>query len=450
MIDELDPERPMSLIERRRFLQGALVTGGAAIAGPTILADQVAAASAGNDSILVTVTLAGGNDGLNTFGPFGNGYYRDMRGRMAISESGAHPAGDSQYFHPNLRRLATRYRRGDVAIVRGVGDPLLDRSHFSNLARWQTGLPEGRIAGTGWLGRWLDDAPTSQFTGVAIGGQGVPLHMRGTDAEVTDLPRRGGGLYGSDRSEQRDQRMYRAIRQMGKESDRAPWINRVGGVNAHSIDAAQAVAAAYRADLPDGRLLPDMVLAARLINLNLGTRVLNVWQSGYDTHDNQIGGNSAVGDHADLLEELDAALDRFFITLSAPMAERVIVMVYSEFGRRVEPNGSNGTDHGTANHVFFLGRRVKGGLYGDPPPLRSLDDRGDLRVSMDFRELYATVVEDVLQSSSDQVLGRSYRTHDIFGPGSAPVSDLSLRAQQIRDRREQRSRDYLLRHGPRF
>lgn len=449
MMDELDPERPLSLMQRRRFLQGALVAGGAAVASPTVLAEQAAAASTGDNTILVTVTLAGGNDGLNTFGPFGNGLYRDLRGRMAISESGAHPAGDNQYFHPSLRRLATRYRRGDVAVVRGVGDPLLDRSHFSNLARWQTGLPDGRIAGTGWLGRWLDGKTENQFTGVAIGGQGVPLHLRGAEADVTDLPRNGGGLYGSDRSDQRDQRMYRAIRQMGAESDRAPWVNRVGEVNALSIDAAQAVSPAYRNELPEGRLLPDMVLAARLINLNLGTRVLNVWQNGYDTHDNQIGGSSAVGDHADLLTELDAALDSFFSTLSASMAERVVVMVYSEFGRRVEPNGSNGTDHGTANHVFFLGRRVKGGMYGDPPPLRTLDDRGDLRVSMDFREIYATVVEDVLNGSAEQVLGRSYQTHEIFGAGVVS-SDLGVRAREIRDRRERNADDYLRRHSPQF
>lgn len=450
MIDELDPERPMSLMERRRFLQGALATGGAAAAIPSVFASQAGAAPTGSDTILVTVTLAGGNDGLNTFGPFGNGYYNDLRGRMAISQNGAHPAGNSQYFHPSLPRLATRFRRGDVAVVRGVGDPLLDRSHFSNLARWQAGLPDGRIAGTGWLGRWLDSTATNQFTGVAIGGQGVPLHLRGTATDVTDLPRNGGGLYGSDRSEQRDQRMYRAIRQMGKESNRPQWVNRVGQVNALSIDAAQAVSAAYRNELPDGRLVPDMILAARLINLNLGTRVLNVWQSGYDTHDNQIGANSSVGDHADLLAELDTSLDRFFTTLSPSMASKVVVMVYSEFGRRVEPNGSSGTDHGTAGLVFFLGRRVKGGLYGDAPPLRSLDDRGDVRVTMDFRQLYASVIEDVLGGSSQDVLGRSYQTHDIFGPSAVVTGDLSSRAQQIRDRRERNAEDYLLRHAPGF
>lgn len=450
MIENYDPGRPISLMERRRFLQAALVVGGGTAALPTVLTSEAGAAPAGSDTILVTVTLAGGNDGLNTLGQFGNGHYRDARGRMAISQNGAHPAGDGHYFHPNLRRLATRFRRGDVAVVRGVGDPLLDHSHFSNLARWQSALPDGRIAGTGWLGRWLDTAQANRFSGVAIGGRGVPLHMRGNSTDVTDLPSHGGGLYGSDRSEQRDQRMYRAIRQMGKEDDRPAWVNKVGEVNALSIDAAQAVSPAYRTDLPDGRLLPEMVLAARLINLNLGTRVLNVWQNGYDTHDNQIGANSAVGDHADLLNDLDISLDSFFNTLSPAMAARVVVMLYSEFGRRVEPNGSSGTDHGTANHVFFLGRRVKGGLYGDPPPVRSLDDRGDLRVTMDFRQVYATVIEDVLYGSSSEVLGRSFQTLDIFGSGGPPPGDLGARAAQIRSRREQDSNDYLLEHTPRF
>lgn len=444
-----DPERPLTRLQRRRFLQGALAIGGTAAALPTIFAEQVAAQTS-TDTIFVTVTLAGGNDGLNTFGPFSNSRYRDLRGPLAINQGAAHVAGDGQSFHPNLRRLATRYRRGDVAVVRGVGDPLLDHSHFSNLARWQSANPDGRITGTGWLGRWLDEARTSQFTGVAIGGQGIPLHFRGADTDVTDLPRRGGALYGSDRSDQRDQRMYRAIRQMGIEDNRPAWVNSVGKVNGAAIDAAQSVAPAYRLDLPEERLGADMTLAARVINLNLGTRVLNVWQGGYDTHDNQVGSSSGVGDHADLLGELDVALDVFFNSLTASMAERVVVMIYSEFGRRAEPNGSNGTDHGTSSNVFFVGRRVKGGLFGDPPPLNQLDQRGDFRVTMDFRKVYQTVVEQALGVSGDAILGAGYGSLDIFGEASAAVNPLSQRAQDIRNRREQNSDDYLLLHTPTF
>ncbi len=449
----IDSGRPLNLMERRRFLQAALVAGGGAVALPTMFADVLSAQASNTNTILVTVTLGGGNDGLNTLGPFGNGQYRDLRGQLAVPVGGSHAVGDGLYFHPRMRRLATRFRRGDVAVVRGVGEPLLDRSHFSNLARWQSANPNGVINGTGWLGRWLDAHGAGQFGGIAIGGQGVPLHMRGNSADVTDLPRGGGGLYGSDRSQQRDQRMYRAIRQMGKNSDRPAWVNRVGEVNAQAIDAAQAVAPSFRNELPEARLTRDMVLAARVINLNLGTRIVNLWHSGYDTHDRQIGSDATSGDHADLLDELDIGLDAFFASLSGPMAERVVVMVYSEFGRRAEPNGSLGTDHGTSSHVFLVGRRVKGGLYGDPPPLRALDDRGDFRVTMDFRDVYSTVVQQALGTGSQQVLGATYGAiPSLIGATSLGDAGGSLadRAEAIRRRRKSDPKDYLVDRAPTF
>ncbi len=444
--DAIDSGRQLNLMERRRFLQAALVAGGGAVALPTMFADVLSAQASSTNTILLTVTLGGGNDGLNTLGPFANGFYRDLRGPLAVPVSGSYSADDGMYFHPRMRRLATRFRRGDVAAVRGVGDPLLDQSHFSNLARWQSANPNGSISGTGWLGRWLDAHGAGQFGGIAIGGQGVPLHMRGTSADVTDLPRGGGALYGSDRSQERDLRMYRAIRQMGVNSDRPAWVNRVGEVNSQAIDAAQAVAPSFNQELPEARLTRDMVLAARVINLNLGTRVVNIWHNGYDTHDRQIGGDATTGDHADLLDELDIGLDAFFASLSAPMAERVVALVYTEFGRRAEANGSLGTDHGTANHVFLVGRRVKGGLYGSQPPLRNLDDRGNLRVSTDFRDVYATVVEQALGTDSQQVLGARYSSIPslVSATSLGDGGSLADRAEAIRRRREADPKDYLL------
>ena len=445
---DLSQGRPLTLMQRRRFIQAAAgATAGVAM-GPTLFAGAAGAQTTGTDTILLTVTLGGGNDGLNTVGPFGDGTYQDLRRNLAIGAGSGHSVGEGHYFHPNLRRLATRYRRGDVAVIRGVGDPQLDHSHFSNLARWMSANPGGAITGTGWLGRWLDANASGPFTGIAIGGQGVPLHMRGTTADVTDLPRHGGGLYGSDRSEQRDQRMYRAIRQMGASDNRAPWVNRVGEVMAQSIDTAQSVAAGYPEELPEELLASDMVLAARVINLNLGTRVLNISQNGYDTHDNQVGASSTTGDHADLLEELDAGLDSFFATLTPAMAERVVVMIYSEFGRRAEPNGSRGTDHGTSNNVFLIGRRVKGGLFGDPPSLRSLDDRGDFKTTMDFRRVYSNVLEEGLGTSGQQVLGGTFGSSlGVFGEAQGT---LQARADRLRALRREDPTDYLRGRAPTF
>jgi len=442
------------LVDRRRFLQSAVVAGGAAVALPSVLADEVAAAAgATSDTILVTVTLAGGNDGLNSIGPFTNGTYQQKRGSVALSPNNAHAADGGLYFHPQLRRLATRYRRGEVAVIQGVGEPRADRSHFLNLARWQSAMPDGSVSRTGWVGRWLDQTPLGTFGALAVGGRGVPFHMVGTDSNVTDLPTYGSALYGADTSETRDRVMYRAIRRMGVGAPQ-PWVQRVGEVNGLAIDAAQAVAPAMTEDLSGEGLNGEMTLAARLINLNLGTRALNVYHNGYDTHDNQISGNAEQGIHAELLAELDQALDSFFLTLTPANAQRVVVLVYSEFGRRVEPNGSAGTDHGAASCVFLIGRPVQGGIYGDAPPLGQLDDRGDLRITMDLRRVYATVLEHWLDTASSDVLGASYQSLNILRQPAPPappeLSDLRERAARIRSRRQDNRLEYLRQHSPSF
>lgn len=448
---DIESGRTLTTMQRRRFLQAALIAGAGTIAGPALLPSVARAQTSSTDTILLTVTLDGGNDGLNTLGPFGDGRYRDLRGQLSIGQGNAHSGPDGMMWHPSLRRLATRYRRGDVAVVRGVGDPNRDQSHFSNMARWQSANPNGAITPTGWIGRWLDAGDYGQFGGVSIGGQGVPLHMRGQASEVVDLPNRGGSaLFGADRSHDTDVTMYRAINQM-RSADRSTWVAAVGEVAAQSVSSAREVAGAFNSELPDAsRLQTEMVLAARVINLDLGTRVVNVLQRGYDTHDNQIGANANVGEHADLLAELDVALDTFFSTLSGRMAERVVVLVYSEFGRRAEANGSRGTDHGTSNHAFVMGHRVRGGLYGEAPSLNGLDDRGNFQVTTDFRQVYSTVVQDVLGTDSARVLGGDYGTLNGLLSADAGPTTVDERVAQIRNRRRRTAEDYFLDRAPTF
>ena len=372
---------------------------------------------------------------------------------LALPVGSSHPAANGHYFHPNLRRLATRFRRGEVAVVHGVGDPGLDHSHFSAMARWQAGDSTESVVRSGWLGRWLDTAGLGPYGGVAIGGHGVPLHMRGNSSSVTDLPIDGNGLYGSDTSDQRDRVMYRAIRRIGHGTNLGPWVDEVAATNALAIDSAQAVAPAFQRQLPDGDLVPRLLLAARLINLDLGTRVMNVWHGGFDTHDDQIAGSATSGEHADLLDELDRALDAFFAELAPSRAPDVVVLLYSEFGRRAEANGSRGTDHGAGSQVILMGRRVKGGFYGQPSPLHNLDGRGDLRVTTDFRRVYAAVLEEWLEGDARAIIGRRYQSLGLFdrsGAPEIPETDLRARAEQLRARRSQTPEDYLRYHSPRF
>lgn len=443
-------------LSRRTVLQGLLATGGATVALPSLFADQAAAAIAQATSgpIVVTITLAGGNDGLNTVGPFSNGTYKSLRGSLAIDPSSGHSVGNGFAMHPSLRRVATRYRRGEVAVVHGVGDPALDRSHFSSMARWQTGRTDGTIRGDGWLGRWLDSAGAGQFGGIAIGGQGVPLHLRGVHSEITDVPRNGDALFGSEISERRDQLMYRAIRRMGRGSDSGEWATRVGEINAQSVDAARSVAGAFKTRINDSeRLSIDLRLAARLLNLGLGTRVLNVRQGGYDTHASQIGTSSTSGEHSDLLSELDAAIDVFFSEVSPTLASRVVMVVYSEFGRRAAANDSRGTDHGTSSVALVIGSGVRGGHYGDPPPLNRLDDRGDFRVTTDFRRLYASVLEHIEGDASSILGGTAQVLPSLFSPVVAEAvseRDTQGRIDVIRNRRNVDPQDYLRHHTPTF
>ena len=248
--------------------------------------------------------------------------------------------------------------------------------------------------------------------------------------------------------------MYRAIRRMGRGNDNGDWAKRVGEVNAQSVDAARSVADAFKTRIADSeRLSIDLRLAARLLNLGLGTRVLNVRQGGYDTHDSQIDTSSANGEHSDLLSELDTAIDVFFSEVSPTLADRVVMVLYSEFGRRAAANDSRGTDHGTSSVALVIGSGVRGGHYGDPPPLNRLDDRGDFRVTTDFRRLYASVLDHAGGDTASILGGSAAVLPNLFSPVvSEPISerDTQGRIDAIRDRRNTDPRDYLRYHTPTF
>ncbi len=460
-----------SLIERRRLLQAALI-GGTAVALPPMVLDRIGAQTA-DDTILLTITLGGGNDWLNTIGPFEDPTYRDARGRLAINPTDA-AADDGHYFHPSLSRLATRYRRGEVAVIRGVGEPRIDRSHFSNMQRWMTGLPDGAISSTGWLGRWLNQANAGAYGGIGVGTNGVPLHLRGSATPALDLPRRATSAFGANVTRVSDLALIDEVRRLQQSgTDFGGWVDAVAETTVTSIDSARTLADAFDADPPEGVLRQNLELAARIINLGVGTRVLGVFHNGFDTHSQQVGATASVGRHADLLDELDRGLDSFFLALDPSRAANVVVMVFSEFGRRVRANGSMGTDHGTAGHLLLVGRRVNGGMYGEAVDLTSLDRRGDVAVQLDHRRVYASVIEDWLGSDSGSVLSGSYAAlpglirddttapapeptppaeepeTDPEPPASGPPS-LNDRASEIRGRRRQNRRDYLQKHSPRF
>jgi uncharacterized protein (DUF1501 family) len=401
---------------RRRFLQGLLATGGAATLGPLLPAwlpgGEAFAASpvAPHEGILVTVLLDGGNDGLNTVVPTGRGAYYDRRGKLAIPTSRAIPIATGVGLHPRLPKLAARYRAGTVAIVQGAGQPAADLSHFWSTATWMAGTA-GTARSTGWLGRWVDGLPEAEsgMRGVTIGAS-IPLAMIGSRAVVTALPEHGP-MWGHDRSAGWENRILDVVASYGAGSSGVgPWGDAVAVATRGALDSARDLAPVHGAGMPAPGFGRQMVLAARLVNLDLGIRVINTRVSGFDTHANQ------PATHARLLGELDAGIDSLFATIGSAWRRQVTVLIYSEFGRRVEPNASNGTDHGTANDMLLVGDRVRGGLHGQQSSLTKLDTWGNLVPRVDFRQVYASVLDQHLGGGSSDVLGATYATLPLFRP----------------------------------
>ncbi len=402
------PEDPSSLT-RRSFLQAAAATG--AVAGiPTWmllenfdLAAAAAAAPVGpSDGILINVTMGGGNDGLNTVIPINEGAYYDARPRLGIRAEDALVLSDTHALNRNLPTIKQRWDLGQVAIIEGVGQPLDDLSHFTSMAR----LMSGQIYGTptsGWLGRYLDGLPTSvEIPGVTVSSS-IPLHMLGRTPRVTALPQRVSGLF-NVRDNPVDVRQYATIESFAGPNPMGQWAEALGASGASALDLAARLRPAYPSTPVDGRLAIRMEVIARLINAGFGTRVFSVLWGSFDTHSDQ------PGDHEARMIEFDQAINVLFRVLDPQWLDRVLVIVNSEFGRRVRDNDSQGTDHGAAGLGLAIGFNVRGGIYGQRPSLTTLTRQGNLIPTVDFRQVHATVLDEWLDADSNQILGATMET----------------------------------------
>jgi len=371
--------------DRRRFLQW---TGASVAAAMTTQLSFESLANAASRSplpaktpILVLVTLYGGNDGLNTVVPYTDPVYRSVRANIALNSSQVLPFSPTMGFNASMPMIRDLFGRRKVAVVQGVSYPDPNLSHFASMAIWQSASLTGEP--TGWIGRWLDQQPHSPFNAIAVGSTLPPAFVgQQTVASMVDV----GGM-------------------------QLPWgpvatvLPRLGG-RAATDGTLEAAAAGSIADLyataqrvgphiPKSRsgswINQQLSLVSALINANVPTRVWEVNVASFDTHTGE------VGDQNSLLSDVDTAIGAFMKKISAgDRANDVTVMIYSEFGRRVASNASQGTDHGTAAPVFLIGNRVKGGLYGEQPPLKHLDPNGNLKVTTDFRSVYGGVLHDVL------------------------------------------------------
>lgn len=408
---------------RRLFLQRGVTLASAAVTIPSFLQrsalamtnwDPSLSSQAGvpEDRILVVVQLAGGNDGLNTVVPFSIGRYYDARKGIAIPEHQTLRLGSTGVgLHPKLDGLKSLYDDGLLSVIQGVGYPNPNRSHFKSMDIWHTADTSG--TGRGWLGRYFDNecegAPQPDI-GVAVGSDS-PLAMQGREVRPVSFDNPDAFTWRPAQTHERLAETYNEITDEGapadipEESSAAFLMRTALDAKLTSEQVRAAVDSKPNANYPRSELADQLRMVAAMIRSGMKTRVYYVSIGGFDTHAGQGGAN---GRHANRLNQVGGALRAFMTDLKATGDdERTLSMVFSEFGRRVDQNASGGTDHGAAAPAFLIGPMVRPGVHGHHPSLTNLD-QGDLKYGIDFRSVYATVLDRWMGADALAVLQRRY------------------------------------------
>jgi uncharacterized protein (DUF1501 family) len=395
---------------RRQFLQTTIASSALlSLSGiaPMFLRRAAAMSASDDGRVLVVIQLSGGNDGLNTVIPYKDDEYRKRRPKLAIAESDVLKINDDFGFHPAMRGAADLLENAQLGIVQGVGYPQPNRSHFESMDIWHTCAFKHERRREGWLGRYLEQNPSDSrdVSAMHLGEEQQPLALAARDARVPSVP-------SLDRFRLQDienpevQQRIKAL----AEAERAASNDLLGFVQSNAVAAFAASERLEKVEqqpsesgvYPVSALAKKLQTVAQLIAAGLQTRVYYVTLDGFDTHSQQAAAHRA------LLEQWSGALNAFYKDLAArSLADRVLTFSFSEFGRRVQENASEGTDHGAAAPVFLAGTKVKPGLIGAFPSLTDLDD-GDQKFHTDFRQVYAGILEQWLGCPSEQVLGTKY------------------------------------------
>jgi len=401
----LQPKKPMDGLTRRSLLKAsgvvgasALLAGAAKVSWDDIMARAASTPLAAGTPILVLVTMYGGNDGLNTVVPYADPAYHDARPELAYTPTEVLPLDGQLGLNPGLKGLSQQWQDKKLAIVRGVGYPKPDHSHFRSMDIWQTASPETPVS-SGWIGRWLDVAGDDPLLALNIGDVLPPLAV-GTKATAAAL-----SLAWAPRARPATDAVIAQLAASDPSDSAAAAqvaasyaaVQRVQTTFAPALAATSAPAGA---DKKRSALADQLGLVARCIRAGAPSRVYAVSATGFDTHADEKIAQTAQ------LTSIDQALAQFRSAMAGHQrAGDVVVMAYSEFGRRVRANASQGTDHGTAGPVFVMGDSVRAGFYGDQPSLTDLDN-GDLKTTTDFRAVYGEVLHTVLQADPARVLDK--------------------------------------------
>ena len=334
------------------------------------------------DQCIVFIQLNGGNDGLNTFVPFDNPLYYDLRPKIALSKDDVIGKNQGMAFHPALKGFAEMQQNGDLSVIQNVGYPEPNRSHFRSQEIWQTASDSNKYINEGWLGRYLDlqckdHQPTAGINLDSIDN----LSLKGL--EPNSITVKNPNIFKTKNQKE----------EAGTLSDnpQLDFVRKIANSVTEGSDEIQKALAESTAEIsyPKTGLATNLAWIARLIKGNLNSKVYYTSLNGFDTHDNQL----AIQNNK--LSELNDGIYSFYTDLKkASLMQNVTIVVFSEFGRRVKDNGK-GTDHGTAASMFVIGGNNRGKIIGNNPNLSDLD-QGDLKYETDFRSVYASLLQNKL------------------------------------------------------
>lgn len=397
-------------MKRRNFLKTTALASAATMLPKFIKASEKNIAET-SDKILVIVQLTGGNDGLNTVVPFQNDLYYKARPQISIGKNEVLKLNDQLGLNPNMEGFKKLFDDGKLCLINNVGYPDPDRSHFRSMDIWHTASNSNEYKTTGWLGRYLDEqcGDCDKPTQILEMDDTLSLALKGTNVKGLAIkdPKR---LYGTTTNP--------FINQLSKQHlpgdhqhDNAEYLYKTLAETVSSAEYLYQTSKIFHsaATYPNHQFGKSMKTISELIISGVNTKVYYVSLGSFDTHFNQ------QKRQGELLHQLAETIKVFMDDLkSNGRANEVLLMTFSEFGRRVAENASLGTDHGTASQIFLIGNNLKGkGVYNEAPNLEDLDD-GDLKFTVDFKNIYATLLRKWLQTDSDKILGNKFSLMDFI------------------------------------
>lgn len=391
-------------MDRRNFIKRtSLASGGLFFVPQFVKAFEQQTQQLFSNKKIVIVQLKGGNDGLNTVVPFRNDIYYQKRNGLAIPKNNLLRLNDEIGLHKSLAPLQKLYDKGYVSVINNVGYPNPNRSHFRSTDIWQTASDSNEYLQSGWIGRFLDTTKSKPYKAIEV-DESLSLMLKGEQQN---------GLAVTN-----PKLLYQSLRQpffkdvLNHYNDAHLSEHNLGYLYNTMIDAKSSAKYIYeksntstsKANYPKNVFGKQLKTISEFINSGLETQVYYAALSGFDTHANQSNRQ------ARLLKMYADSMEVFVNDLEKNNNfQDVLIITFSEFGRRVQQNAANGTDHGTANNVFVIGKNLKKqGMYNGLADLQNLDTNGDLRYEIDFREIYATILDKWLQVNDIQILNKQF------------------------------------------